>query len=102
MEENKRVYGYTKKQQGAAAAKILESYKQSEQYQQDKKVWEREFVDYVIYGKPLYYLNGELIDEIIAWPDTVVTNHKLTPIEMLERFDYLLTDEEKKKLNENI
>lgn len=47
----------------------------------------REFIDYVILGKELHYLNGEGVDEMLEWPDSVVITEKYTLDEIIERFN---------------
>lgn len=91
-------YGVNKKSAEEWANKMLEEYKLTDEYKKETELYRREFIDYVVYGKPLYYLNGEVVDELVSWPDSVVENYKLSPKEIIEKFKHLLSEDEIKHL----
>ena len=47
----------------------------------------REFIDYAVLGKPLHYLNGEVVDELLGWPDSVVITEEYNLEEIIEKFN---------------
>ena len=72
------------------AKKWVEGYLNSEEGKRDTEKINKDFVDYIIFGKPTEYLNEELLDEMASF----VKIEELSVKEIVERFGNLLTEQD--------
>lgn len=69
------------------AKKLASEYLNSEEGKEFTARMNREFIDYAVLGQPLHFLNGEVVDELLAWPDSVLITEKYTLEEIIEKFN---------------
>jgi len=93
-----RKYGVTKESAEKWAEKVLNDYKQTEEYKIEKEEMGREFKDFILYGKPTTWFNDDKLKDILEY-DSVVKTEQLSISEIVERFRNLLSEEDIKKLN---
>lgn len=88
-----RKYGVSKKSAEKWAEKVLNDYKQTEEYKIEKEEMDREFKDFILYGKPTTWFNNDTLKDILEY-DSVVKTEQLSISEIIERFRDLLTEKE--------
>lgn len=76
------------------AKKWAEDYLNSEEGKKEVEKINKEALDYLIFGEPTRYLNEELLSEM----NSFVKIEELSVKEIVERFGYLLTEEDIKNL----
>lgn len=80
-------YGVTRESAKKWANKMLEQYKLTDEYKEEKKILQREFIDHSVLVKPLYWLDGQVVQDLLKWPKTALFTEEMTLDEIIEKWN---------------